>query len=448
METTVARLRYVLQVLAPAVNRKHPTLPILQNVVVGQGRAAATNLETAITVEFPEATDDPAVLPHQQLLSMLKNIPGPTRLTLNREGAVIKLSAGATSAEFPVPGEVADFPPFPQLKAAGEGQVDADLFLKTATALAPYAATDVGRPILQCVCITLGAPLEMACADGFRLAWQTIPIALPRLHSPPMPFTRLLLPTAAVHTLARIWKVMEKIPSVDGPPSDDPTKADGEFRMARLAVAKRLATIRFTQDALSFEHGAVTVRVRLPAGEFPNYYQLIPSDLPHKVSFDAEEALRTIRSLAKVASEGSNIVSLIWSGDTLAFSARGEEAGTVAAGVRAHIQGGEGRIAFNYRYLGDYLAGKLGQVLMESSAPSSPARFFHSGSPDLVQMPMFVKGEDEPATEPTEASPSAEEAPVDAPPGAEAEGAPVSTNGKPAEVPAAAKPRARRNAKG
>ncbi len=415
METTVARLRYVLQVLEPAVNRKHPTLPILQNVLVGQGRAYATNLATAVSVEMPEATDDPVVLPHQQVLSLLKNIPGQTRLTIHREGRAIKLAAGAT-AEFPEPGEVADFPPFPKLQASGEGQVDADLFLKTAGALTRYAATDDSRPALQCVCVTLGGPLEMAAADGFRLAWQTIPMALPALDSPPIPFTRLSLPTEAVYALAKVWKIMEKTPTVaDQSAADgsDPTKGDGKFRLALSAVAKRLATIRFTRDALSFEHGAVTIRVQLTAGEFPNYHQLIPTDLPNKVSFDAEAALRAVKSVAAVAADGSDIVRLQWAGERLTFSARAEKAGAVSSDIRAHIQGGEGKIAFNYKYLMDSLAGKLGAVLLETATPETAARFFNSGSPDLVLMPVFVKDPAAPATEPA-ADQSAVGRPADA----------------------------------
>lgn len=405
MKTTVARLRYVLQVLEPAVNRKHPTLAILQNVLVGQGRAYATKLDVAVSVEMPEATDDPMVLPHSQLLSLLKNIPGPTHLTLHREGQMLKVVAGAATAEFPAPGEVADFPPFPSLKPAGEGQVDADLFLKTATALTKYAATEASRPTLQCVCVTLGAPLEMATADGFRLAWQTIPMALPTLGSPPIPFTQLLLPTEAVHALARVWKLMEKTASTDGqsaPDGSDPTKGDGKFRLAMSAVAKRLATVRFTQDALSFEHGAVTIRVQLNAEAFPDYHQLIPTDLPLKVSFDAEQALRVLKSVAAVAADGSGIVRLQWAGERLVFSAHAEETGSISGDVRAHIQGGEGRIAFNHKYLMDSLAGKLGPVLMETSGPSVAARFFHAGSPDLVQMPMFVQWEGSPTTEPAD----------------------------------------------
>ena len=417
METTVQRLRYVLEVLGPAVGGKKATLPILKNVVVGQGRAYATNLETAVTVEMPEATDGPVLLPHQQVLSLLRHIPGPTRLTINREGAVIELVAGATHGQFPVPGEVADFPPLPALQPIGEGQVDGDLFLNTATALAEYAATEASRPVLQCVCIALGDPIEMVGADSFRLAWQTIPVALPA----PDPSTEgpkhLLVPTAAVHTLARVWKLVSKTPHLSGekqPTVDaqsaagasEPLKRDGSFRMAMIAVAKRMATIRFTPTTLTFHHGEVTVWVQLTQGEFPNYHQLIPTDLPHKVTFDAEAALRAIKTLADIAADGSGVVRLQWSIDRLVFSGQMQEVGSITTSVPAHSQDSEGRIAFHIKYLMGYLAGKLGMVLLETSTPSSPGRFFSGGSPDVLIMPLFVSDQVAPTTEPAADQPA------------------------------------------
>lgn len=407
MQTTVQRLRYVLQVLEPAVAGKKATLPILQNVVVGQGRAWAMDLETAVTIEMPDALEEPLLLPHARLLALLAKIPGGMPLTIDHEGDRIKLTAGTISAEFPAPGEVADFPPLPGLQPIGEGKMDGDLFLKTANAIAAYAATETSRPVLQCVCVTLGAPLEMVGGNGFRLAWLTVPMALPGLNSPPISFKQLLIPTTGVHALAKVWKVMEKRPTVDDQGSSDPTKADGKFRLAWLSVAKRLATIRFTRDALSFEHGAVTIQTQLTQGEFPNYHQLIPADMPNKVSFDAEQALRDIKSVAAVAAEGSGIVRLQWADKLLTFSAQAEETGAIISGsVPAQIQGGDGKIAFNHKYLTGYLAGKLGTVLLETATPSSAGRFFHSGSPDVLIMPLFVSDPAAPTTGPVSDQPA------------------------------------------
>jgi hypothetical protein len=187
-------------------------------------------------------------------------------------------------------------------------------------------------------------------------------------------------------------------------------KEDGGFDLAMSAVAKRMATIRFSKVALSFQHGAVTVRTQLTQGDFPNYHSLIPQNQPHKVAFSAEEAFRAVKSLREIASEGSGVVRLIWDEGNLTISARGEETGAISNQIRARARGGEGRIAIDIRYLSGYLSGKDGQVLMETAAPSAPARFYCDGYPDVLLMPMFVEWGDEAPDAP---APAEESAPVD-----------------------------------
>ena len=253
---------------------------------------------------------------------------------------------------------------------------------------------------------------------------------------------------------------MEKQPTVDASDGADPTKGDGKFRLAMSAVAKRMATIRFTPTVLSFHHGAVTTQVQLTQGEYPNYHQLIPTDLPNKVSFDAEEALRAIKSLAEVAAGNEGIVRLKWAGGRLVFAASADEAGSLTTSISGHTLDREGKIAFNIRYLTEYLERKKGLVLMETSTPSAPGRFFHSGSPDVLLMPIYVQWEgspvgrrpaDQPADEATPESQKSPpgDTPLD-PEGAlppfdaeDVEFGPPATNGAEEPAPVTAKPRAR-----
>ena len=50
----------------------------------------------------------------------------------------------------------------------------------------------------------------------------------------------------------------------------------------------------------------------------------------------------------------------------------------------------EGEIAFNVRYLLEYLAGKDGIVILSTDGPSAPGLFSYRGVPHVVLMPMFV----------------------------------------------------------
>jgi hypothetical protein len=80
-------------------------------------------------------------------------------------------------------------------------------------------------------------------------------------------------------------------------------------------------------------------------------------------------------------------------------SARDDAQGEIHGVIPITAHGEPGVIAFNVRYLLEYLAGKHGLVLMECNLPSNPARFTHPGSANMVLMPMFVKdGAPPPAT--------------------------------------------------
>ncbi|MBI4199667.1 MAG: hypothetical protein HY535_04245 [Chloroflexi bacterium] len=63
--------------------------------------------------------------------------------------------------------------------------------------------------------------------------------------------------------------------------------------------------------------------------------------------------------------------------------------------VWAETEGEPGRIAFNHKYLAEYLKGKERPVTIQTSSPSSPG-VFTSTDPTVVvmMMPMFVQWDD------------------------------------------------------
>jgi DNA polymerase-3 subunit beta len=81
---------------------------------------------------------------------------------------------------------------------------------------------------------------------------------------------------------------------------------------------------------------------------------------------------------------------------TLTISSRAEEVGDNQGEIEAEMEGGEGRIAFNSRYLGDVL-NVIGQskVALEMTTSSSPGviRPVDDESYIHVVMPMFVQWE-------------------------------------------------------
>ena len=400
MKIPVHRLKHALELVEPAVARK-ATLPITQNVLFQEGKLVATNLELAVAADMPEAAGFRHTLPYKLLVDVLRHIPNTEIASIERDGGTVTLTAGGTRVTLHGT-DAADFPPLPAVPGERE-LVDGDRFLKALVAAVPYTATADSYPVLRAVCVTLGDVIEVAGTDGFRLAWQEIPLKLTGAGSG---LKQLLVPRETVLALDKVWKRAIKPPAEGSAfigaagsqfPSPDLNQAppintgpSPSLAMARMAVAKRMMQVRFQTNQASFQFGEATVYTQLLVGEFPNYQQMIPEGQPSKVTFDAEETYRVVRMLAPVAAEGSNIIRMEWEGQAMKLSAQAEETGSVSSTIPVTAHGEPGRIAFNSKYLVEYLAGKYGLVLMESSSPSSPGRFTHAGSANMVLMPMFV----------------------------------------------------------
>ena len=137
-------------------------------------------------------------------------------------------------------------------------------------------------------------------------------------------------------------------------------------------------------------------------GAFPNYEQLIPQSYQTRAVFDLPNLLRAARTASIFARDGSNIIRLEMmpgeNGDApgkVMISARSEEVGDNQDEVDAEtLEGEEGKIAFNSRYLLDVLSVlEKGQVALETSSSSSPGVFKPTDSDEYLHviMPMFVQ---------------------------------------------------------
>ena len=397
MQIPCYKLKHALELVEPAIARK-PTLPITQNFLIQDGRVMATNLEMAIAADLPEAKGESLCLPYGVVSKFIQYIPNTDILEISIDGTKATIRAGRMSST--VHGaDPKDFPPFPYITPDGAGSVDGDRLVNALMGAVPATARDESRPILTGVCLTFGDPIELAGADGFRLIWYEAPI---KLEAPDGGPKSICIPRTSVLALEKVWKKAIKPPASGGGPSSEGFSglaAKPALEAARMAIAKRMALVQYSakENRMQLNFGEATFTTQLLVGEFPNYRQLIPENLPHKVAFDAAEAYRAVRMLSGMAKDGSGIIRMSWEGDAIEFSARAAEVGDIAQAIPATVRGpsGEGgKIAFNSRYLLEYLEKKEGLVLLEATSPSSPGRFTHGRSPHCLVMPMFVNDEE------------------------------------------------------
>ncbi len=356
------------------------TLPVTQNVLLSVDQSmlklSATNLEIAMTTWVGAMIEEEGsiTVPARLLTEFVNSLPNDKiDLELDEGSGLLHISSGNSDAHINIT-DAAEFPPIPTVEDGVAAEVD-PLVLKSAiTRVAFAAATEESRPVLTGVEVKLDeSTFTMAAADGFRLAVQngTLLKAVPDEVS-------VIIPARTMNELNRLIGDREEPVEI----LMTPEKGQVMFRVG----------------------GGDTVEIvsQLLQGTFPNYEQLIPQSYTTRAVMDLPTVLRAARTASIFARDGSNIIRMHLmpaAADTeppkVEISARSEEVGDNQDVVDLdEIEGEEGKIAFNSRYLLDVLAVlEKGKVALETTTSSSPGVFKPTDSEDYIHvvMPMFVQ---------------------------------------------------------
>lgn len=367
MQMRADRLREALMLVQPVIPRK-TALPMLKNVLLRDGQAIATDLEVTVILELPEAEGE-YLIPHHSALELLKYVPGNELLSIEQSNKSIEFSWEGGKAQYDAVAPK-EYPPVPKLKERARGSVDGDSLVKALVSAVDYCCTDDTRPILAGIGLSLGETMEIAAGDGYRMAYQILPISFPAED-------KVIIPAHSVRVLGELWK---KTPPV----------VPLENSLISQVIAKRQIELALGNRLMAC-FGRVTLLSTVIEGTAPNFSQLIPQEPPLKVRVFAPELERAVRRCAEVASDGGEIIRLGWTETALTVSAKSGDKGSVEAEVQVQTEGGAGKTALNVRYLLDYLKGKEGLVSIGVKGVVDPILFRHGTSPLVVVMPMTVQ---------------------------------------------------------
>lgn len=226
------------------------------------------------------------------------------------------------------------------------------------------AAAELSPPVLTGVhCTFESSSLEMAAADGFRLAVHTT-----ELKTPVAEKTGIIVPAQAMTELGRL-----------------------------LVGQKEPVEVAVDNDQVLFRLKNIECVSQLIQGTFPNYQQLIPTTHTTRTVVDVQQMLSAVRQADIFAQDGSGIVRFQMAQGKMIISARAEELGDNVSEVDAVVEGEDAKVALNARYVLQLLSAlKDGQVEMLTSSPSTPVMFKSIGGNEHetyehVIMPMFVQ---------------------------------------------------------
>ncbi|MBA7575825.1 hypothetical protein ES708_17661 [subsurface metagenome] len=389
MEIQVNKLRELMELIKPVVPRKS-ALPITAYIRLGEGKAIATNLETMVIADLPEA-EEPMLLPYASLADMLKYVPGNETIKIEVQNKKVSLAWSGGTASYPTEA-VQDFPVLPEMPTTAEGTIDGDTLIAAMLAALPYVATDETRPMLSGVTLVLGSPIEVAAGDGFRMSHQVLGLSFPLE-------VKIIVPAHAVRILGHVFAKAPRTP---------PSSADS---LIPIITAKRQLHIALTgEDKVRLDFGrTASVVINLIQGTPPEWLKLIPKGEPILQSQvfapQLEAAVKRVRTVAK---DNKGIVRLVFADGNLTVSATGEDQEISATVDTLNTQGEPGRTALDYTYLLDYLSGKQGIVIFSKYDDTSPVVFQYQKSPRVLIMPMFVQWGDEKPTAAEKAEPEPE----------------------------------------
>lgn len=371
---TITILQESLQALLHHIQKaipSKPTLPILSSVLLEVKKdvciISATDLYFGVRASISVQSDEEGVvaIPGKQFKEIISALP-PGKITMKYADGTLSITQGKMKCSLQCQ-TATDFPSFPAI--SGEPiTLQKKLLDQIEGKVGFSASTDLARPVLTTIhCHFSPDFLRFVATDGFRLA-------LFQLESSTQANGKddeiYLIPAKALSEVLRI--------------------ADsGDVEEISLQVSQELKQALFTL-------GQTQVYVRLIEGEYPPFERIIPTSFGTTVSFVTKELEDTIKRALIFAREASNIIKVNIMSDLVKISATSSSVGSFEAEVeQAVIQGPGGEIAFNARYILEYLQSiQSEQVVLSINESLKPAQLSTPDQPgyQYIIMPFKVSG--------------------------------------------------------
>jgi DNA polymerase III subunit beta len=308
-------------------------LPILSNVLLEAGKEglvlSATNLEIGLKAIAGGKVLEPGAItiPAKNLGEFVNSLPAGN-VTLKTEGEKLEVEGGKLAATF-TGISATEFPVISKIDNNTNNKsfkLKRKIINEIAIQVAYAAATDESRPVLTGVLFeTEGKSLKVTATDGFRLSRKIINTdqEINGLEK------SLILPARTILEIARIVS--------------EGKKEDIDMGMAGES----------NQMVIGYE--GVFMASRVLEGNFPDLEKIIPTGSKTEIIVDKEELIRAVKAVGIFARDSSNIIRFKIEKDILIVEASSAQTGESRVEIEADKKGDDGQIAFNYRYVQDFL---------------------------------------------------------------------------------------------
>ena len=346
-------------------------LPILNHILFstdkGRLKLSATNLELAINYWLGAKIEIEGsfCLPAKEITEFVSYLPaGKIDMSL-KDTNILTLTSTKTESNFAcLP--PADFPEIPTLDPKTAFEIDLPILTTAINQIAFAAATDDSRPVLTAIlCTFSNEELTLVATDGFRLSLKTIKLTNPLNLSDEK--ETLLIPAKSLLEIVKLAKSAKKV---------------------KIGLTKDAHQIVFVLEDLELVS-------RLIDGEYPDFNRIVPKSAGTRVYLNRDELTQAIKQTSVFARQSANVVKVSLKANSIELSANAPQIGQNKVSVDARIEGETLDIAFNYKFISDFLAICTGEeIILELNEPLSPGLFRDQSDPNLTHIIMPVRIQD------------------------------------------------------
>ena len=171
-----------------------------------------------------------------------------------------------------------------------------------------------------------------------------------------------------------------------------PSKVLSEFIKMTSYVEDENVVISREGSKIIFQTGSTKLISRLMDGQYPKYNQLIPTSFAKQALVNREKLISALEIVSTMINERTSIVKFEFSDGVLKLNADTPDAGASEDKIEISYSGEDMLIAFNYRYLLDFLKiAEVEEVLIQMNTNLSAAVIRPKSEEDYLYLIMPVQ---------------------------------------------------------
>jgi DNA polymerase III subunit beta len=355
-----------LQIVGKAVNTRSP-LPILSNVFIktekGMLKLVTSNLQVTITTKVGAKIDeDGEITVPARIITDFVNQVKDEKIEGKLKDSTLHLQTDSAKAHFSGI-SASEFPEIPEINTGITLKFKSADLVEILQKVQFAVAVDEGRPVLTGIYLKITKDnMIFACTDGFRMAEYQ-------------------------------YKAKNLVEIPEGVECIVPAKSFVEVVKSFASESEELELVINNEKNLVIVKGEdLEAQVRLIEGQYPDYAAIVPEEHTTEISITKSELDNGIKLASIFSRDLGNMVKIIADGEEIKALSQPTESGSNSTIMKGEIEGEDIEIAFNARYLLDFLAIiNSEEILLRATEPVKPGLFKIVGMDNYFYLVMPMK---------------------------------------------------------